>query len=513
MLVYAKPRSLDEELHFLRAENADLRRQLAEHNAKISERDARIAELEAQIAKLNKMIFGKRSEKMSRPFKEIDKKDGVKTDKDKAKKRRRQRKDLRRQKLREVKIVHEVPAEQRTCPHCHNEELKPVGSGKESCLYEFVPAHLERQVHIQETLSCSCGDYIVTAPGPERPIEGGHYGSRFISHVVVSKCSDSIPLYRLEKQFIRLGINMARSSMCNLFHQAANLLEPIYKHMQILVFTSSIVLADETPIPVLDEEMTKTRKGYIWAFLSDEVAYYRFSATRSGETPVDVLKNSQGTLLVDGYTGYNSVTMPEGRDRAGCFAHVRRKFFDALKTAPIEARHMLNEILELYRVEYEAAKRDVVGRLAHAQLRQQEAQPILTRIKKWLEQQRPLHLPKSPLGEAITYALNQWEPLNHYLTDAKIPIDNNRSEQKMRIIALGRKNYLFAGHNDAAQNLAILQSIIATCEMHGVNPEAYIADALLRIQHHKNKDIADLLPHRWKDLFAPEIPNSLLDSS
>ena len=498
MLAQVKFHSLEEEVIFLRAENAELKE--------------RIVQLEALVEKLTKMVFGKRSEKLPRPFKEIEKQDTVKANKEKIKKRRNRRKNLRLQKLREVKIVHLVPEEQRQCPECHNSDLKPVGTGKESILYEFVPAHFEKQIHIQETLSCPCGDYIVTAPGAERPVEGGHYGTRFIAHVIVSKCVDSIPLYRMEKMFERLGIGMARSTMCNLFHQAAHLLEPICKQMQMLVLTSLIVLADETPIPVLDEKLTKTRRGYIWAFLSDDVAYYRFSATRSGETPTDVLGNSQGTLLVDGYTGYNAVTTPDGRDRAGCWAHVRREFFDSLKTAPIEAQHMLDEILELYRVEYEAIKRNLIGKSAHTQLRQEKSSPILTRIKKWLEQQQPHHLPKSPMGQAISYTLNQWTALNHYLTDGQIPIDNNASERKMRIIALGRKNYLFAGHDDAAQNLAIHQSIVATCEMHGVNPEVYIADILIRIQHHKNKNILDLLPHRWKELFAPGIPNSLIDT-
>jgi len=511
MLAYMEPQPTDE-LLALRRENAELRRELDECKAALIAANLRIVGLEALLANLTKKVFGKSSEKMPGPKKELDKQDGVKSDPAEAQARRKKRDELRKQKAQEVKIEHALPEAERYCPNCPDQNLKAAGT-KESVIYEFVPAHFERQVHIQQTWACPCCDYIATAPGAQRPTEGGHYGAGFMSHVVVSKCADSIPLYRMEKQFGRIGIPMSRSTLCNLFHQAANILEPIYQYMQGLVLAAIIVLADETPLPVVDDKLNKTRKGYIWTFLTDEIAYYKFSPTRSGKTPSDVLGNSQGTLLADGYTGYNVVTMPEGRERAGCWAHTRRYFFDSLKTAPAEAQHMLSEILELYRIEYEAAKINAIGTRAHTQLRKTRAPPILARIKEWLIEQRPHHLPKSPLGKAITYALNQWEPLSHYLTDSKIPIDNNLSERRLRIVALGRKNYLFAGNDEAAQNMAILQSIITTCEMHGVNPEAYIADVVIRVQHHNHKNIVDLMPHRWKELFAPDIPNSTFQTA
>lgn len=483
---------------------------IAQLEADLKARNQRIAELEALVAKLTKKIFGKSSEKMLRPLQEIKKQDGVKADPAKTQKKRKKWDELRKQRARDVEIKHELPETQRVCPTCHKQGLKFAGQ-KKTFLIEFVPAHFECQMHLQDTWACPCCDYIVTAPGAQRPTEGGQYGAGFMSHVVVSKCADNIPLNRMEKQFARIGIPMARSTLCKLFHQAANILEPIYRVMEGLAKNSPLVLADETPIPVLDDKLTKTRKGYIWTFLTEWVAYYRYSATRSGQTPIEVLGSSSGTLLVDGYTGYNHVTTPEGRTRAGCWAHARRYFFDALKIAPTEANHMLAEILELYRVEYEAVQRNIVGEPIHTQLRKTKSAPILDRVKQWLIEVRPQHLPTSPLGQAITYALNQWEPLNHYLTDSKIPIDNNLSERQLRIIAMGRKNWMFAGHDDAAQNLAILQSFTTTCTMHGVNPEAYLADVLIRVQTHPNKDIEDLLPHRWKSIFAPAIPNSTFE--
>jgi transposase len=504
VIAYVEPELIAEALA-LRCENAELRRENAELRI-------RVAELEALVAKLTKMIFGKKSEKMPRPKQEIEKQDGLETDPEEAKAKRKKRQEERKQKATDVQINHDIPEAKRRCPNCPNQVLKNAGT-KETVVVEWVPAHFERQTHVQQAYACPCCDHIVTANGPQRPTEGGQYGAGFMSHIIVSKCADSLPFYRMAKQFGRIGIPISRSTLCDLFHQGASILMPLYGRMAVYVKNSLLVLADETPLPVLDKKLDKTRKGYIWTFLTDDLAYYRFSPTRSGETPMEILGDSQGTLLVDGYTGYNQVTLPEGRDRAGCWAHTRRNFFDALKTAPNEANDMLGQILNLYRVEYEAVKRKITGKPIHTQLRQEKAGPILAQIKLWAEKQRPYHLPKSPMGEALTYMINQWGPLNHYLTDAKIPIDNNKSERQLRLIAKGRDNYMFAGNDEAAQGLAQNMSFVVSCDMNGVNPQVYLADVLIRIQTHPAKDIDDLLPHRWKVLFAPGIPNSTFEPS
>lgn len=511
MLAYAEPEPTNEVLA-LRRENAELRSKVAELEAKLAERDARIVALEATVAKLSKILFGKKSEKMPRAKQEIDKQDGVQTDKEAAKKKRKKREEERKRTAVDVQINHDVPESDRHCPNCPEQELKRAGS-KSSVLIEWVPGHFERQTHIQHSYACPCCDHIVTADGPQRPTEGGQYGAGFMSHIVVSKCADCIPFYRMEKQFRRIGIPIFRSTLCDLFHQAADILVPLYQRMAAYVALSLIVLADETPLPVLDPNLGKTRKGYVWIFLTDDIAYYRFSPTRSGETPGEVLGSSPGTLLVDGYTGYNQVTTPDSRERAGCWAHVRRKFFDAQEQAPEEEKYILDQILNLYRVEYEAVKREIIGKPIHQQLRTEKAGPVLAHIKAWAEEQKLNFLPQSPMGQALKYMLNQWKPLNHYLTDAKIPIDNNGSERSLRLIAKGRDNYMFAGNDAAAQNLAQNMTFVVSCEMHGVNPEVYLADVLIRIQTHPAKNIDDLLPHRWKELFAPSIPNSTFDIS
>ncbi|RKG54590.1 IS66 family transposase, partial [Corallococcus sp. CA054B] len=242
--------------------------------------------------------------------------------------------------------------------------------------------------------------------------------------------------------------------------------------------------ADETPVRVLD--VKKTRQGYLWTFLTQTaqgewLLGYRFSLGRASTTPKEVLGGTQGALVVDAYTGYNAVTLPEGRSRVGCWAHVRRRFFDALPTAP-ESREALDFILALYRVEAQARDAGRVRTDAHRELRQQQSLPVLTALRAWMEAQTPRHLPKGPMGQALSYALKQWDALTRFVSDARLPLDNNRSEAALRKAALGRKNFLFVGHEAAGENLAGLYALVATCEANGVNPETYLADVLLRVQ-------------------------------
>ena len=292
-----------------------------------------------------------------------------------------------------------------------------------------MPARFERQVHVQETLACRCGEELVTAEGPRRVVDKCQYGPGLLAHVVTAKCADSIPLYRQAKALARAGIPINRTTLGDLFHTAADVLAPLPARILQLVREAHLVRADETPIRVLAEE--KTRRGYIWTFRTQKRIAYEYSASRSGETPARVLEGTKGYLLVDAYSGYNAVTLPQGRIRVGCWAHVRRKFFDALGTAP-EAQGILDLILSLYRVEHAARDAGVLGQPKHLRLRAEQNVPLLGRIRDWLATQAPLHPPKSPLGEAIRYARGQWEALGRFVEDASLPLDNNASENGLR---------------------------------------------------------------------------------
>ena len=311
---------------------------------------------------------------------------------------------------------------------------------------------------------------------------------------MVSKCADSIPIHRLAKSFERNGIPMSRTTLHALFHRAAELLRPIEQRILALVAESSRVNADETPIRI--QAPGKCRTGYVWTFIADRLVAYVFAATRSGSVPETILGQTQGTLQVDGYSGYNVVCIPNGRDRVACFAHVRRKFFAALDSAP-EAREALDFILKLYEVEYLAAERGITGTPEHTMLRKSQMAPIFQKFRLWLQDQSPHHLPKSNMGRAIQYAQNQWNELEKVLEDAKLRLDNNIAENALRIVALGRKNFLFVGNEEAGRNLATLQTIVSTCNANDVNPEDYIRDVLIRVQNTPSSKIDSLLPANW----------------
>jgi transposase len=349
-------------------------------------------------------------------------------------------------------------------------------------------------MHVQETLSCRCGEGVVTAEAP-KAIEKGQYGPGLIAHVVTSKCLDSIPLYRQAKVLSRAGVPIARTTLGDLFHSAARATEPLYQRLLELIRVEEYVTADETPQRVLAEG--KTRRAYVWTFRTEKLIGYVHSHSRSGETPLELLGGTKGYLQVDGFTGYNGVILPDGRVRVGCWAHARRKFFEALSNAP-EAQGVLDLILELYRVEHHASAANELGSPAHLASRKEQSAAVVDSIRDWLAAEEPKHPPKSPLGQAIRYTRGQWDALTRFLDDARLALDNNASERALRTIALGRKNYLFVGNDEAGINLAGLFSLLATCEANGINPEQYLADVLPRLASHPNARLDELLPHRWK---------------
>jgi transposase len=409
--------------------------------------------------------------------------------------RKRREAAAKKEELPSEQVLHAVPDERRVCPKCGARDLEKVGAGKQTVEFEYVPAKLIRRIHLQETLACKRCEGMVVADGPIRAVEGGHYGPGLIAHLITSKCADSIPLYRLAKQFKREGLPVTRTTMGDLLHAGARELEPLNLRMRELVAAANVVGADETPMPVLAPKQTK--KGYLWTFRTENLVSLVFSPSRSGETARKVLGQSQGYLVVDGFTGYNSVTVPDRRIRVACWAHVRRRFFEAQKTTP-EAREMLELILDLYRVEKHAKESGILGTQQHLELRRSASAAAVERIADWLKQQKPRHPPKGPLGQAIQYTFGQWQALQRFLEDPRVPLDNNWSERALRPAALGRKNYLFFGGNGPGENIARLYSLVQSCEVNGVDPQAYLADVLVRVKHHPQARIDELLPHRWR---------------
>ncbi len=484
---------------------------IANQAVTLSEQAALIEKLQGELAELKRMLFGKKSERMPPMAREVKKKrkKGAKgktrAEKEAEAKKRKETADAKKE-LPTEDVTHELGCEEENCPHCGGARFSDLGVGEVSYEVEYVPPHFKRRRHIRKKKVCHCGRTILTAQGPKRVKEGVQYGPGFHAQVVVAKCADSLPLYRQEKMLRRLGIPITRSTLCEMYHRVAELLAPLAHRLLVLIKESHYVNADETPVPVMEAE--KTRRAYIWTFIADKMVAFVFSASRSGKTPVKVLGESQGILQVDGYSGYNPVTTPDTRTRIGCIAHLRRYFFDALKTAPDEAKHVLDTILCLYEVEYEAAEQDILGTDAHLVLRKEKSKPIMQSFKKWIDEQAQAdHLPKGPMGKALTYADNNWDAMEVFLTDPKIRLDNNISEGELRIIALMRKNSLFLGHDEAGDNLAILQTLVASCAKNGINPQHYLADVLIRIQDHPASQIDALLPHNWRPPPTPAGPS------
>jgi transposase len=254
-----------------------------------------------------------------------------------AAKKRRQR-ALQKQAMLTREITHAVPDAAKQCPKCHGTRFGALGF-ETSTVYEYVPGHFERRIHRREKAACSCGQHIVTAPAPAKLVAGGQYGFGFAAFLIVEKCADSIPIYRIERRFERLGIPMSRAAMNDLLHAAAELATPLIERLRSRIAALPIVLADETSM-----RMQQPRKrGFAWVFhghddVSDgELVLYIFAADRSGQTPAQLLGGTRGILVVDGYTGYNNVTDTEGRARAGCWCHLRRKLFEARTAAGDDA--------------------------------------------------------------------------------------------------------------------------------------------------------------------------------
>ena len=464
-------------------------------NALVADLRASLAEKDDEIAELRRALLGPKSER--RPKK--DKPSRAKkppTEEQKARRRRARRKskenrDDRSDKLAEHPIDHTAPD---LCPNCQGAgpfvDLGPDISVE----IEYLGERLLKLLHRVEKKLCPCG-HIFSASPPGRVTEGTHYGPRLYANAVVSKCADALPLNRISKRFARGDLHMARSTLTDLYHRAAGLLEPIHKRLLELVAASVYVNADETSQPVMDKD--HCRRGFIWTFIAETIIAYVFSASRSGDTPTRILEGTVGKLQVDGYTGYNQVCLPKGRERIGCIAHCRRYFHKARDKCPEDADHCLGVILELYRVEYDAAERNILGTEAHRILREQRSQSLLDEWKPWLEEHKDQHTPKSPMGRAIRYTLNQWETLIKFVSDPSLRLDNNISEAALRIIALGRDNFRWVGHDESGHNLAVLQTIVATCIANGVNPQDYITDVLLRVQTHPASRIDELLPMNW----------------
>lgn len=457
--------------------------------AQLNELTEKLKVVTAKLDDLERRKRGHQSERRKRP--KMPPPVSVRADPSETEKKRRAAQELRNARLETEIVPVPVPPESCRCPDCGNEKLRNVGDGKPSTVYDWVPGYFRRRIFQRETLSCRCG-YIVTAPAPDRVAEKVRYAPGFIAHLIVSKCRDSLPQYRLEKAYRSLGIPMSRSTMCRLTHCGAHELEPIYNAALATVPMAQDVHADETSI----RQQGLDRRAYIWDFVTPDLVVYCYAPSRSGDTPKKVLGDSQGRLVVDQHTGYNAVTKPGKRTRAGCLAHARRKIFEQREHP--EGQEALDLIGAIYGVEHEAKAAGIVGTERHLELRKLRSRPLFASLLCWGRRHRSAFEPRSGMGRAIRYLLRNFRELGRFLRYASIPPDNNVAEAGLRRVALGRSNFLFVGNEDAGHDLAVLYTLVASCEKNGVNPVAYLTDVLTRVQTHPANRIDELLPHRWR---------------
>jgi transposase len=340
---------------------------------------------------------------------------------------------------------------------------------------------------------------IVIAELPCQPIPKSNVGAGLLAHILVNKYADHLPLYRQRKQFLREGVDIAESTINDWVHKSLDNLEPLYDLLIKGIKQSNYIQADETPMPVLSQDKPgSTHKGYFWAYYSpiEKVHCFDYNKSRGREGPDAFLSGFKGYLQSDGYAGYDHFQSKDITLTA-CMAHARRYFEHALDQDKERADYVLGQMRKLYAVERKAREQNMVAD-QRLELRQKESLPVIKELESWLKAQLSTMLPKSAIGKAIAYSLGLWDRLCQYTTNGILEIDNNLVENKIRPIALGRKNYLFAGSHEAAQRSAIIYSFFGTCQMHGVNPEEWLTDVLAKINDYNIQNLAELLPQNWK---------------
>jgi transposase len=372
--------------------------------------------------------------------------------------------------------------------------LHVIGEERSSEL-EFVPASLFRRERVRVKLGCRrCQDKVIVADAPARPIEKGLAGPGLLSHVLVSKYADHLPLYRLEDIFARHGVKLSRQTMSDWVSQCSALLAPVVTEMARQQMRAPVIHTDDTPVPVLDPGKGRTHRGYMWIYQDDAGnAVFRFTRTRNGSGPAAQLGDYKGYVQADAYSGYHELFEGGKAVEVGCWAHARRRFFDAQLTEPVLAPQALALIGELYRIEHGASALNLDAN-DRKTLREQKSREVLDRFKSWLDDKSFSVLPKSPLGTAITYARNQWTALTAFLADGRLPLDNNAAERALRPVAIGRKNWLFAGSDKGGHAAATIYSLVYSAKLLGLDPWRYLRDVLELIPKHPMKQIADLTP-------------------
>jgi transposase len=477
---------------------------------------AEIAKLRFQLARYRRAEYGRSSEKLARETDQLELAiEALETDQaerlaaaspvvaaviEAASEARKPARRPLPDHLPREEIVHEAPC---ACPACGG-ALRRIADEVTETL-DYVPGRFKVIRHVRAKLSCRACDTVVASPAPDHPITRGRAGASLLAHIVVSKYDDHLPLYRQAEIFARDGVNLETSTLSGWVGSTAVALAPLVDALAADILASDTLHVDDTPVPVLAPGMGKTKTGRLWTYVRDErpfagnrppAALFFYSPDRKGEHPRVHLKDFRGVIHVDGYAGFNELFADGKIVEAGCWAHVRRKFFDvhAATGSPI-AKEALDRIGHLYGVE------ETIKGMApddRRRGRQRRSKPIAEALAAWADETSRRLSRKSELAAAFRYMRSRWTALVRCFEDGRLALDNNPAERTLRCVAIGRKNYLFAGSDAGGRRAAAMYSLIETAKLNRRDPQAYLADLLARIGDHPAKRIAELLPWNWK---------------
>jgi transposase len=471
-----------------------------------------IENLNLLVLKLKRMHFGQRSEKMSADIEQLELRlEDLEANQAAAEplpaqlailavNEKAAKKPVRRplpaELPREIETI--VPTQQ-ACPDCGG-KLRPLSEDVSEVL-EYVPARFKVIRTVRPKLSCACCSRIVQEPAPHRPIDKGLAGPGLLAHVLVAKYADHLPLYRQAEIYARAGVELDRSTMADWVGGASRTLRPLVETLKSYVLSAEKLHGDDVPVPVLEPGNGKTKTGRLWTYVRDDrrggskaasAVWFAYSPDRKGEHPAAHLKSYRGILQADGFAGFNRLYEMGAVCEAACWAHVRRKFFDLHHghASPV-AKEALERIGQLYGIEKEIRGRSPAER---KEVRQARSKPVLEAMHSWLKATMSKLSKKSELAKAIYYALERWTALMVFVDDGRVEMDNNAAERALRTVAVGRKNYLFAGSDAGGERAAAVYSLLGSAKLNGIDPEAYMAEVLRRIADHPINRIAELLP-------------------
>jgi transposase len=362
---------------------------------------------------------------------------------------------------------------------------------------ELVEAKIFVKRYVREKYISPDEQKIIIGQLPSRPIEKGLFGEHLIAQIITDKYVDHLPLHRQIERFKRAGIKLSASTLNDTVKNICALLTPLYDCLHTEVVSANYLQADETPIKVLDSNVKrKTHRGYHWVYhaVKKKLVLFDYRPGRGRAGPAEILKHYKGYLQTDGYNVYDAFAVNKNITLLGCMAHVRRKFDEAKDNDGNRAEYALQQIQKLYATEGDIRNNASLSADEIIQIRTEQSQPVLHELQRWMQENLQQVLPKSAIGVAIQYALWRWKKLYGYTENAALQIDNNLIENTIRPVALGRKNYLFAGSHEGARRAAIIYSFFGTCKLNDINPQQWLADVLLKINDTKMSQITTLLP-------------------